>query len=536
MKTNESKSQQASRASAVGEDNVGSYKTKVKKGVMTAIAGLAGLSAVAIGAGGSDRAQANVTSECYEVTSTDVPDMDIMTSELPRTDIWCYRELEERPGARLVYNVDAYGRTKAELSAVVDADGTITHASLAAGKLSVHRVRGDWNPTGIPLVPPMTAKRVPEPMGLVALENDHGPSAALRVLVDEESIARGEVFTAELKEGEFASQASYLPWRSFWFAHASGRLHRGEDSPMAKYDRFVQRRIGESPGAVAWERRKHAPRDVKWAGHCNGWSAASILRPEPAVPVTDPFTGITFGVADQKGLWIESDWCPKSVQFGRRTWSGNDGDVSPRDFHNAVTYYLGVIKKPMLMDLMANEVVENRVVSAYDMKVRKTGERTYKVTTTLTIHAYDKKPNELIGPAGVFKRTYRYTLSLDAEGKMTRGSWQSGHPDFLWVPMASDVCENRNPAIHEAWLDEIYRMSVRQPGKPTMPTAGMMPADFQPEPEDTRPLGSSPTAAATPPPAGSQPDEPGSGRDDDDSSHVPTPTPAPAPVPAPGTP
>jgi hypothetical protein len=430
--------------------------------------------------------------ECYLIQSEQA------ASDEPHEaqETWCYRTQSD--GSRLIYQVDRDGLVRPELALMIEPDGTFKHASLQAGELSVHRVQEDaeWNPIGVPLDPATSerAKRINEPIAALSHEGREGLTSILSLMGGKPSNEEKDLpFSPEVTVGRFIASATTLPWRAFWFPQKSGRLHNGNFSPMAKYDRFVSKRIGLSPEAQRWEKRVHPPRSYNWAGHCNGWSAASILRPEPVEPITDPFTGVTFTVSDQKGLWEEVDYCPKIAFFGfRNNGGGNDGDIRAIDFHKVVTYYIGRLRKPVIMDLMSNNPVENRVVSAYEMTVSRVRERVYRVATTLIIHSYDAKPNDNIGPAGTFKRTYTYLLETDERDRAVRGKWLSSHPDFFWVPLAPGDCDSKNPAVHEAWMKELYRLSQRPTSQSLTPSFGLMPAKEAIAIEDKRKPGAVP--------------------------------------------
>ena len=459
----------------------------------------------------SSESNARQVSACYEIVSPDVPYMDTQ-ADAARAQTWCYRT--ELDGKRVIYAVDKSGRTRPELVVIVQPDGTLKHASLAQGRLTVHELDSDWNPLGVPLTPPTDARRVPEPIS--ALSDKHGVDHVLRFFArptptpDPRATPResDRVFDIKVEEGSFKAQ-TFLPWRSFWYPQSSGRLHNGPQSPMAKYDIFVGKRVGMMPGAQSEEKRVHPPREEKWAGHCNGWAASSIMRPEPTAPVTDPYTGVTFSVSDQKGLWLEADYCPTIAFFGRRSFGqGNDGDVRPHVFHNVLSYYMGQLKKPVLFDLIATGPVENRVASAYEMTVKRTGPDTFYVTTKVTLHSYDNKPMDVPGAAGVFYRNYNYHLTVDEMGRPKSGRWTGRNPDFLWLPLAPGDCRDKNPVVNEAWLKEIHRLSLRPPTMALEPMVDSFPKEGAVEVPDTRPVGAAPKPEATPEPADRQPDEP----------------------------
>lgn len=399
--------------------------------------------------------------KCYRIESPDRPVTS--ASYMARAETWCYRELERPQGARFIYQVDEQGLTKPELSMIVEANGTITHASLLKGELSVHRVRG-FNPLNVPLTPPENAEPIPEPISVAA---DTSVANAIGVF---QEVEFPELDPVIIKEGEFVASAAKdaMPWAGYWFPYSSARLYAGPDSPLAKYDRFVQRRAGVNPGAQDWEMRRHYYNGVNWEGHCNGWAAASVLRKEPKRPITDPYSGITFTVSDLKGLWIERDYCPKIAFFGSRYWGpGNDpSDIYPHVFHNVLVHYIGQLRKPILIDIRPDPSVENRVASAYEMSIQKVGEQTFLVDTRLMIHEYDNQLVDTVGVAPGAFHHFRYYLMTDENGVVKSGYWLSANPDFLWVPLASGDCDDKNEALEEFWINEILKFD--KPPRPTL--------------------------------------------------------------------
>lgn len=260
---------------------------------------------------------------------------------------------------------------------------------------------------------------------------------------------------------------------------------------MAKYDKFIARRAANTnPGSQAWEKRYHN-HGYGWSGHCNGWAAASVMTQEPTSPISDPFSGVTFSVADLKGLLIEQNYCPKIVFYGSRNY-GKPGD-NPRDihastFHNVLAYFIGQLKKPVLVDLMATRPVQNAVISGYTMKSTRIGTNTYSVEAKLRVHFYDDKHTEETGVAPSKTRTYRYTIRTDSSGYVRSGSWISDNPDFFWVPLAPADCGFRNKLIEQFWIDEIFRFATDGSGGP--PPEGVpasLPADSDSDPQSDLP-------------------------------------------------
>lgn len=374
------------------------------------------------------------------------------SDDIAREETWCYQKLSELSGGQYIFNADEE-RVRPELALVLENDGTMTHGSLMADKLTMHRVRAsDFNPYSIPLKEPEGLRFAP-PASVRAT-----PESA-RVALDLLLSHRGTraVTEPELSTGDELSVAAsaFKPWRGYWWPAKGRPLQRG---PLAKFDHFVQARTGNNPRSVAAEDRKHAYNGVWWEGHCNGWAAASVLRNEPRSSRSG--SGITFNASDLKGLLAETDYCASVAFFGNRNrGDGNGGgDIRPHLFHKTLRYYIGSLGKPVAMDYRADSPVDNHVVSAYSMDMVSTGSNSLRVTATLTVHKYDLSNTNSIGPAPQYTRVYRYNLRTDNNGNAVGGSWISGNPDFLWVPLSPRDCGSNNPNLDRGWVNTILNL------------------------------------------------------------------------------
>lgn len=397
------------------------------------------------------------SASCYQFERTDSPGRE-SSAAVVRSETWCYRNLENAPGSRMVFNVDGL-RTRPEMSILVEPGGFLTHASLLAGELTVHKVRSDdFNPFQIPLE---------EPHGLepVLLPSDAGLE---RSVEEAERVLRGSGVSMEvlnLREGSIRASVPprALPWRGFWWPYRNQTISGRSDSPLAKYDRFVQASTGRNPGAAVWENQRNRYKGVHWEGHCNGWAAASILRAEPRAPRRDPVSGVVFTVSDQKGILSENDYCVQHAFFGSRNRgraTDDARDIRPDLFHQTLQYYIGQLGKPVAFDYNAGSSVDNHVISGYQMDIRRTGAGRFAVVTRVTVHGYDSSKIEIPGVAPTYERTYRYNLFTDASGRLTGGSWSSANPDFLWVPLSPRDCSTHNPRVVEEWTARIMRLPL----------------------------------------------------------------------------
>jgi hypothetical protein len=390
---------------------------------------------------------------CYKFEVTDSPEMaaSITHSHL---ETWCYKQLAQPMGAYFVYNADE-AKVRPEMSFVIEADGMMTHSSLAAGKLTNHRVNvHEFNPFPVPAFPPhaMMSTAVGEVDG-VSAEN------VLRLLDEEPSTES----TLAIQEGDSAAAvpAERLPFRGYWWPYHNAPLYGSSSSPLAKYDRYVSARTGSNPGARSWESSHHAYRDISWEGHCNGWAASAILRAEPKASHRDSTSGVTFSVSDMKGIVAEKDYCANVAFFGKR-YNGRRGDdirdIYPQVLHRVITYYVGQLGKPVAVDHHRDPSVDNHIISAYKMSIVKVNDTRFKVTMVATIHKYDGSRSNTPGVAPTYTQTYKYYLDTDASGNVTGGSWISTNPDFLWVPLSPTSCGSNNPRLSENYVEAILNL------------------------------------------------------------------------------
>jgi hypothetical protein len=390
---------------------------------------------------------AEATTSCYRITK---PAADASSLMAMHSEVWCYEPVEYPAGSLYIYNADNQ-TVRPELALILEADGMITHGSMLADKVTVHRVHSsEFNPFGVPLEEPKDI--TPLFMYKDAIFTESADRVFSFLFAEPSAIE-----DLAIQPGHFTASATYKPWRGFWWPYKGQPMSGNATSPLAKYDRFVQAHGGGNPGAAAWENSHHRFKGVWWEGHCNGWAGSSILRREPSSAKTDPDSGIVFSVSDQKGLLAEADYCVSSVSFGTRYPGGSISDVDPATFHKAITYYIGRLGKPIATDYRRDAVVDNHSFSAYKMDIVRNGGGSYSVTTTLTMHKYDSSRINVPGSAPTYIKTYRYTLREGADGRLS-GAWLSDNPDFLWVPLGLADCARNNPGVSHRWVEQILNL------------------------------------------------------------------------------
>ncbi len=201
---------------------------------------------------------------------------------------------------------------------------------------------------------------------------------------------------------------------------------------MDKYDKYVGNTRGYNPSSRSWEYGNHYTLNpsATWWGHCHALAAASILEPEPRTNRNKG--GISFQVADQKGMITELYYSPQSLMWGDRYGDGRGSedfsDIAPGAFHSLLLNYIKSQKKSLVFDTNAGYQVWNFPAYKYSMTSQEEGGRTY-YTTTVWFANYTS-PNS-VGTSS-FTKTYTYWISGNQSG--WTGSSINDHPDFVWLP------------------------------------------------------------------------------------------------------
>ncbi len=255
-----------------------------------------------------------------------------------------------------------------------------------------------------------------------------------------------------------SGSAARKPWSGYWWPQldTTGIQLFDNPGPMTKYDAYA-RATGRTGGARAWEYNNHRTTNPAndWWGHCQAWSAAAIMEPQPYGTTK---AGVYFSQDDAEGLYSETwtrhtGWMTGTRYRDEGTGSEAYKDVYPADFDQQVRYWIGEQRIALIMDYTTDIEVWNYPVYAFNRSSTKSGDREYvKMTLTRAAPSYG-----VSGTSPVYK-TFYYTLAPGSKGWWYNPSGSSvhTHPDYI-VRVAGRATEYGNPNVKPSVLNEIFR-------------------------------------------------------------------------------
>ncbi len=298
------------------------------------------------------------------------------------------------------------------------------------------------------------------------------------------------------------------PYSGWWYPEKFGGTDVGSPSALKKYDDVFHDGVST---AAKWEHEHHTRAatdpDANWAGHCNGFSAASSRHQEPFKDVVRG--DVTFKPWDTKALLAELYMSATDVFLGGQRCDDNNTDrpdptrmgpcedTNPGSFHLAIANWIGRMRQPLVVDLAANDEVWNYPLYKFtvnnnpDPKVVLTktqanqiltgnGSANYifnplatsfrRVSVTLNYanvvsggESQNPAPNRVVGT-----KTLEYLLELNDQDEIVGGEWlgssKNSHPDFIWVAFepqqGTGVATYGNPHLDVKEVLKIWAESI----------------------------------------------------------------------------
>jgi len=265
-----------------------------------------------------------------------------------------------------------------------------------------------------------------------------------------------------------AGEADRYPWSGWWWPannQAGGPRLFDLSGPLAKYDRLTQSLGQPDPRTMEWEEAELLFAGLRWAGHCNGWAAAALLEPEPTE--TRVINGITFSVADQKGLLTSWHFADSAL------WAvgHEDQEMTPVDFHKTLIAWMGDQRKGMVFTFrLIGEEVWSYPAFKYELVMGPDAARpdVWHVRTVVWFVDNDV-PATFVGgrpwpaPEG---KVFEYSLFGDPRNP-SGGEWGPlatpggfGRPYMLWYPDPQRRNEGRQltpPALDYTVIQRIVK-------------------------------------------------------------------------------
>ena len=253
--------------------------------------------------------------------------------------------------------------------------------------------------------------------------------------------------------------------RKYDAAFHRGRMiateYERRDVANGRRSRFTDAELRGRPLRRFFAGFRRGPRTPGWYGHCNGWTAAAIRHAEPQHSVVR--NGVTFTPADIKGLLAEIYMYNDTEFLG-----GEDAVIHPAVLHLTLTNWLGRGRHPVGIESAVGEVVVNYPIYAYRATVTRHSDREAEVEMIVT-YAMNTHYEMIRSPRISKKMRFHYLLTLDAEGRITGGSYygDSAGADMLWVPLkpvqgGEKGNERGNPHVDVKEVLSIWRESVSE--------------------------------------------------------------------------
>ncbi len=208
-----------------------------------------------------------------------------------------------------------------------------------------------------------------------------------------------------------------------------------------------------------------------------GWAAASTMMREPKALVGHTLrippnltANIKIGSSDVKGLisfyfGAKVPNLVKIAKVGTRCHGTNDAScrrIDPASFHILLTNMIKQDGKSFIIDVDPTSAVDYRPIVGYTTDIRKDedSDSSRYLTVTTSVEMVRRRAPQ-VEPYGFYnldtdKAEYKYTLELDAKGKIVRGDWLSEkRPEFAFRVLSMPHVD------HEGFskLKELYEES-----------------------------------------------------------------------------
>lgn len=411
--------------------------------------------------------------ECFEFNFPNSPDRTPLALA-ERKETWCYKPIQDSNFKTFIFNYDGKGISE-NLGMVIGKNKNFLFYDQLFGKVRVvEQVGSNIVPYQIPfsttgLNSNQDIKKIP--IIFTDEQNQEIDKMALKMITSKRKIIDFSnrpglnSINDEIQNEEVYLPEDKLPADGYWWPFRNSPMASPDDSPTRIYDLYVKTKTGNDPKSTDWEQSMHSLDNVYWGGHCNGWAASTILYGFFDKNLTfNPGNGgpnIIIEPYQIQGLRTETSFCVKLAFYGNRYYNPSDNpkDITPELFHKTIRYYLKELGKPIAVDRIATDPVDNSIFSGYKLEVKKQSANKYYVIASMKTHYYSYEKINRKRTAISKTLTYKYYLFTDNNGVITSGEWDnnSPNPDFMWAPLAQMNCGRENPNIDPNIVEEMVK-------------------------------------------------------------------------------
>lgn len=222
--------------------------------------------------------------------------------------------------------------------------------------------------------------------------------------------------------------AKRKPWSGSWWSwNGSPNLYM-KNGPLDKFDQYVQKASNENPGSRQWELDNHST-GAFGSGHCNGYSASSIVTCEPKASVT--VHGITFTIGDLKGLLAAVYWwCPSKLQVVRKADQAHQ-------FHMILLQRVHDLGQAIVIDTDPKpkpSIPWNHPAYKFEMTYEQDAQDPSKTDVKCKLWVVDYSSNPAYIGTKDHVENYEYWIKGNFNSP-SKGGWiSSNRPEFVWIP------------------------------------------------------------------------------------------------------
>lgn len=246
-------------------------------------------------------------------------------------------------------------------------------------------------------------------------------------------------------------------------------------SPAEKLDVFAGRYDYPTVNSE-WQRT--SPKDATWEGLCHGWAPASQFYQQPAPVNLTNKDGVVvpFGSSDVKALltyfvamydeaFTTTTYIAQRCNYdlGQQPRMANRSacaDMNAGTFHVVIANQMAQSQGGFVVDRDRSIAVWNQPVFLWNTTCTALNGTNTQSCTTLMVYGKETQPMWQSHETYPVGESYKYTIDLDADGKITGGTYLDNSPAADRVDFAWNVQIGAFPSGYFSYVQSIYESSI----------------------------------------------------------------------------